>query len=75
MADDIREPPLGGLANHSDHNFDLIGQFPEFYDDALLAIAYVITAYLITFIGPLFWACLIWLFFIAEVGAGIQTHS
>jgi len=41
---------------------------PKFADDALLTIAYTISEWMITFVGPMFWFCLAYLFFLAELG-------
>ena len=62
------------MANHdrefvrySDRTFDWSAGEPEFSDDTVLAIAYAISEYAITFVGPWFWMCLILLFLVAEL--------
>ena len=41
--------------------------FVEFSDDPLLVIASQIAEWAITFIGPIFWMCLVYLFLVAEL--------
>ena len=38
----------------------------DFRDDRLLATLYEISEWVIFFLGPIFWICLIYLFFVAE---------
>jgi hypothetical protein len=52
--------------NYSDCTFDGLERELEFLDDPLLEMAYVISALVITFVGPLFWICLAYLFLVAE---------
>ena len=40
---------------------------PKFADDPLLTIAYTISEWMITFVGPMFWVCLAYLFFLVEL--------
>jgi hypothetical protein len=37
------------------------------HDDRLLFIAYGLSDAVITLVGPLFWACLVWVFLAAEL--------
>jgi hypothetical protein len=53
------------LLDYSDREFDLPG-VPELDDDWLLALTFRISEYIIGLVGPLFWASLLWLFFLAE---------
>jgi len=38
----------------------------DFHDDRLLATLYEISDAIITLVGPIFWICLVYLFFVAE---------
>ncbi len=40
----------------------------EFPDDPLLETLYIISDCVITIVGPIFWICLLYLFFLAEFG-------
>ena len=52
--------------DYSDRGLDWFG--PQFASDPLLAIAYAISEWVITFVGPIFWVCLAYLFLVAELG-------
>jgi hypothetical protein len=39
---------------------------PGLSDDPLLETAYAVSEGIITFIGPIFWICLVYLFLVAE---------
>ena len=40
----------------------------EHHDDPLLDAAYVMSEWAITYVGPIFWMCLVHLFLVAEFG-------
>ena len=40
----------------------------DFSDDPLLEAAYAVSEWAITYIGPIFWICLVYLFLVAELG-------
>ena len=69
------QPPfnLHGLVNGPAHYFDLLAQDHDHYDDAVLATVYIVSEFVIGFIGPLFWVYLIYLFFLAELGVAWRT--
>jgi hypothetical protein len=54
------------LTHRSAQTFFQPDKQSEFSDDTILAIAYWISEYAITFIGPYFWMWLILLFLVAE---------
>jgi len=41
---------------------------PDLSDDPLLEAAYAVSEWAITYLGPIFWICLVDLFLIAEFG-------
>ena len=63
-------------AREPDHRFQVfdysergLGWFDgQFSDDPLLTIAYAISEWIITFVGPMFWVCLAYLFLVAQLG-------
>jgi hypothetical protein len=57
-----REP-----SSYSDHVFGWPERDFELSDDLPLEVAYVVSEWAITFVGPTFWICLIYLFFVAEL--------
>ena len=54
------------VVDYSDRGFDWVG--PDLADDALLTFAYTISEWIITFVGPMFWVCLAYLFLLAQFG-------
>jgi hypothetical protein len=56
------------FTNDSHHEFGQLDRDFEFTDDPWLAIAYSISEGGITFLGPIFWICLVYLFLVAEIG-------
>ena len=60
------------LPSYSDCASDRLERQLEFLDDPLLEIAYVISAWTITFIGPIFWMCLLYLFLVAEFSSSLR---
>jgi hypothetical protein len=53
--------------DYSDRGLDWFDRGPGFPDDALLRIAYTISEWVITFVGPMFWVCLAYLFLVAQL--------
>jgi hypothetical protein len=69
MSHHVREPDHHfEVFDYSGRALDWFDLDPEFGDDALLKIAYTISECVITFVGPLFWACLAYLFLVAQLG-------
>jgi hypothetical protein len=56
------------VLDYSHQDIDWLDERPEFGDDALLKVAYAIAAWIITYVGPMFWICLAYLFFVAQTG-------
>ena len=58
--------------NAGGYSEEALGRFyrdePAFSDDPLLTIAYTISEWAITFLGPTFWMLLAWLFLVDELG-------
>ena len=54
--------------DYSDQGIDWLDKRPEFGDDALLKVTYGIAGWIITYVGPMFWICLAYLFFVAQTG-------
>jgi hypothetical protein len=61
------------LVNDPTQDFDLLSLSLDLSDDPYLATAYIISEIVVTVIGPLFWACLIYLFLLAELGVGSRA--
>jgi hypothetical protein len=69
MPDHAREPYYRfEVFDYSEWGFDWFDRGPGFPDDALLRIAYTIADWVITFVGPMFWVCLAYLFLVAQLG-------
>ena len=69
MPDHAREPyHRFEVFDYSGREFDWFDRGPDFPDDALLKIAYTISEWVITFVGPMFWVCLAYLFLVAQLG-------
>jgi hypothetical protein len=54
--------------DYSDQGIDWLDERPGFGDDALLKVAYGIAEWIIKYVGPMFWICLAYLFFVAQTG-------
>jgi len=67
MAEDVQDPADG---YESVDYRSLAPDWPspglDFRDDRLLATLYEISEWVIFFLGPIFWICLIYLFLVAE---------
>jgi hypothetical protein len=55
------------MAQHFQEPFWLDGA-PDLSDDPLLEAAYAVSEWAITYIGPIFWICAVYLFLVAEFG-------
>ena len=53
--------------DYSEREFGWFDRGLGFPDDALLGIAYTISEWVITFVGPMFWFCLAYLFLVAQL--------
>ena len=53
--------------DYSGRRLDWFDRGPGFPDDARLRIAYTISEWVITFVGPMFWVCLAYLFLVAQL--------
>ena len=53
---------------HRYEEIDWLDEHPGFGDDALLKVVYGIAEWIITYVGPMFWICLAYLFFVAQTG-------
>lgn len=62
-----------GFVTGRRRDFDRITERRELLDDPLLATAYMISEVVIDVVGPFFWVCLIYSFFLAEIGVGSQA--
>ncbi len=51
-----------------DREYGQRGRDLDLCEDPLLAIAYAISEWAITFVGPIFWMCLAYLFLVVELG-------
>jgi len=51
-----------------DHEYDELDRNLAFRDDPTLGIAYAISKWAISALGPVFWICLGYLFLVAEFG-------
>ena len=68
MPDHAQEPyDRFEVCDYSDRGLDWFDRGPSFPDDALLKIAYAISEWVITFVGPMFWVCLAYLFLVAQL--------
>jgi len=54
--------------DYSHQGIDWLDQHPQFADNTLLKAAYAIAKWIITYVGPMFWICLTYLFFVAQTG-------
>jgi hypothetical protein len=54
--------------DYSHQGVDWLNERLEFGNDALLKVAYAIAEWIITYVGPMFWICLAYLFFVAQSG-------
>jgi len=69
MTEHARKSPYrDSPPNCSDRGFDWLHSDLGFLDDPLLAFAYQVSDGAITFVGPIFWMCLVYLFVLAELG-------
>jgi hypothetical protein len=68
MARDIRDPADGyELVDYRSLASDWPSPELDFRDDRLLGTLYDISEWVITFLGPIFWICLVYCFLAAEL--------
>ena len=65
MTQFAREPYQRPSNNYSYRAADWLAKYPPFSHDPLLELAYAISEWAITFVGPIFWMCLVYLFWVA----------
>ena len=51
-----------------DQEYDRLYRNLGFPDDSITGIAYAISEWVITWLGPMFWICLVYLLLVAEFG-------
>ena len=67
MASQAQQPAYQHKAgDDSNRSFDWLDLDRRLSDDNLFAVAYALSEAAVTLVGPLFWACLVWLFLVAQ---------